>query len=287
MGNVVANSVTASIEGGSVVTAAGDITITAKDIAPSIIPDWIVPADRADDLTKALDGTPVDLDANILSVMVSVAASGSVAVNAALVGNIIANNVTAEISGSDVESTGGLIDLDALSKAGIIGLTVGVAGSGSVAVNATGYGNVITNRIESSVTGGSHVTADDLIDITAMDSSQIRSLGISVAGSGAVSAGALLAANVVANTVIANIAGSTVESGSTLNIEAENNSDILGLTAGVAGSGAASVLLSLSANVISNTTEAGITSGAGLFMSLHLMMQLLTTRKRILFRLTR
>jgi hypothetical protein len=144
-----------------------------------------------------------------------------------------------------------------------------VAGSGAVAVNATGFGNIITNRVESFVRAGSHVqTLADSIGLSATDTSSIRSLGLSIAGSGAIAAGALLGANVITNAVLAEISGSSVDSASTLDLNAQNNSNILGLTFGVAGSAIGAGFLSLSANVISNSTQAGITEGAGLVQSL-------------------
>jgi hypothetical protein len=81
--------------------------------------------------------------------------------------------------------------LNARSKAGIAALTVGVAGSGAVAVNATGFGNVITNSVTSTIKGASHVHAGGLADLTATDTSLVRSLAVSIAGS-AVGVGALI-----------------------------------------------------------------------------------------------
>src|SRR5208283_1024323 len=258
MGNVISNTVTALISG-STVTAAGDITVTAQDIAPSVIPTWMVPANTQSTINSDLSGSPIDPTANILALMVSVAGSGTVAVNGAISGNVISNTIEADIiDSSTVQSTGGKLDLEADSKAGIIAVTVGVAGSGAVAVNATGFGNVIANTIDASIRDGSRVTTSSLVKQNATDQSDIRSLGISVAGTGAVAAGALIGANVISNTVSAEISGSTVMSGSTLDLSAQEESTILGFTTGVAASGAGAGLLSLTANVITNTTEAGI-----------------------------
>jgi hypothetical protein len=160
-------------------------------------------------------------------------------------------------------STGGAVDVEALSKAGIMALTIGVAGSGSVAVNATGFGNVITNRVKAAISAGSKVTADGLVDLTAKDQSMIRSLGVSVAGSGAVAVGALIAANVITNTVVAEISGSTVTSGTALDVKATSDSSILSLAGGVAASGTVGVLVSLTGNVITGTTSA-LVSGSTL-----------------------
>ncbi len=262
MGNVIANDVTAVISD-STVTAGKDVTVKAEDVPPSLIPSWIVPADRADELNDNLAGSPVDLDGNILAIMVSVAASGTVAVNASFMGNVITNDVQAIIDHSTVATTnGGKIDLDADSGAGIIALTVGVAGSGVVAVNATGYGNWIQNTVDASIRNGSNVHSAGLMELTADDDSSVRSLAVSVAGTGAVAVGALIGVNVITNTVTAEISGSTAASDSTLNLAAGSTSGIMALTAGVAASGAVSVLVSFSGNVITNTTRAAVTSGS-------------------------
>jgi hypothetical protein len=278
MGNVIANDVSATISD-STVTATGNISLAAEDKAPNAIPfmdavgDYVPDDDGATDpdaedsrstrdrLAEAVDGSPVDPDTNILSLLVSVAGTGGVAVNGAFVGNVITNSIEAGIDNSTVTSTAGDITIDTDSKAGIIALTVGVAGSGTVAVNATGFGNVIANSVAARIAGGSTVTTEaaaGLIRLTADDASQIRSLAVSVAGTGAVAIGALIGANVITNSVVAEIAGSTVDSGSTLQLAAANDADILSLTVGVAASGAGAGLLSLSANVISNTTRAAL-----------------------------
>ncbi|BCS96179.1 hypothetical protein DSLASN_18110 [Desulfoluna limicola] len=260
MGNVVTNDVIALIRDSEVDTV-GDVTLKARDDDPSVIPDWMVPADHSADFNDSLDGSPIDLDANILAVMISVAGSGTVAVNGAFSGNVITNDIVATIESSTVTSSAGDVVLDADSNAGIVALTVGVAGSGAVAVNATGFGNVIANSTQARIEEGAAVTTSlGGIALTADDSSLIRSAGVSVAATGGVSVGALIGANVITNAVISEISGSTVDSGATLNLAATNDADILGLTVGVAGSGGGAAMLSLSASVIDNTTRAAISA---------------------------
>ena len=262
MGNVISNKVLATISGpGTNVHAAGDVILKAQDVAPGILTGWNLGnnAQNKADVNASLSDPLFDPTANIMAVNISVAASGTVAVNAAFTGNVIANTIKADIlDHATVHSTGGKVDLEAVSKAGIIGITVGVAGSGTVAVNATGFGNVITNTVDASILGGSTVTAAGLIHQTAIDRSTIRSLGISVAGSGAVSVGALIGANVITNSITALVSGSTVSSGSTLNLSAESGASVISFSTGVAGSGAVSVLVSLSGNVITNTMKAAV-----------------------------
>ncbi len=263
LGNAIINSVASTISG-STVSAAEDIVLTARDLAPSVLTPWNLGSEKnEDDVDAALSGSPIDLDANILALNIGVAASGSVAVNAVLTGNDITGSVETAITGSTVTSTTGDIVLDSDAGSGIISMTVGVAGSGAVAVNATGFGNVIDNSVTSTISGTSTVKADGLVDLSATDQSRISSLGVSVAGSGAVAVGALIAANVITNTVVAEISGSTVTSGGTLGLAATSASNILSLAGGVAASGTVGVLVSLTGNVITCTTSA-LVSGSTL-----------------------
>ncbi|MCP3849676.1 MAG: hypothetical protein GY694_05490, partial [Gammaproteobacteria bacterium] len=176
MGNVIANTSSAIISSDSVVTASGNISLLADDINPGVVPfmdavgEYILGEDQKQGLSDALAGTPFDPSANIVSLMVSVAGSGGVAVNGAFTGNVITNTVTASIDDSDVRSTGGDISITSDSRAGILALTVGVAGSGAVAVNATGFGNDISNNISAAISDGSVVTTDTGdIDLSASD----------------------------------------------------------------------------------------------------------------------
>lgn len=259
LGNAIINSVAATISG-STVSASGDIVLTARDLAPSVLTPWNLGSEQNKaDVDAALSGSPISLDANILALNVGVAASGSVAVNAVLTGNDITGSVETGITGSVVTSTAGDIVLDSDASSGIISMTVGVAGSGTVAVDATGFGNLIANSTTAAINGGSVVKATaGAVDLDAQDSSLIRSAAVSVAGTGAVAAGALIGANVITNTAASDIVSSSVIAGTTLDLEARNAADIMGLSVGVAGSGAGAGVLSLTANVIANTTRASI-----------------------------
>ena len=267
MGNAIANQVFAEVTDNSTVTAEGAVTIEAQDVAPSFIPGLTMTSGDSTELDSQTSSSPISLSGNILAIMVSVAGTGGVAVNAALSGNVITNTVEANIIGSTVlagyNTSGALVSssagvsMSALSQDAIMAVTVGVAGSGTVAVNATGFGDVITDTIATTISGGSTVKSGGSTGLTAKDKSNIASLGLSVAGTGAVAVGALIAANVIANTVESEISGSTVTTGSTLSLDAESDATIIGLTTGVAV-GAVAGVISLSANVIDGTTEAAI-----------------------------
>jgi hypothetical protein len=271
LGNAVANTISALITNGSTVKSGGNATITASELAPSVIPTWVIPSDQQAALTSSLSYSPIDLTADILAVNVSVAGSGTVAVAAAVTGNVIHNTIKADITGSTVlagvtagsgdaytvTNSSAAVSLTSKSEDKIISVTAGVGASGTVGVSALLFGNVITSSIESEITD-STVRSGGAMQLKASDDSSIRSVGLSIAASGTVSVGAIVAANVVTNTVKTEIAGSTVTSGSSLDVTALNDSTIYGFTTQVSGSGVVGVGVVFAANVIANTTDAEI-----------------------------
>ena len=184
-------------------------------------------------------------------------------------GNVVHNSVKTTISGSTVRAgynaTGTAIIngnadvfLTSLSEAGILAVSVGVGASGKVAVQATGFGNVITNTTSALIESGSTVRSGGITDLTAKDKSHISSIGLSIAASGNASISAIIGANVITNTVDALISASTVSSGSILNISAASNSTIFSFAGGVAASGSVGVQVTMAGNVVTNKTRATI-----------------------------
>jgi hypothetical protein len=162
LGNAVANKISALVTGGSTVTSGGNATIIASETAPSVVP-WTAPSS----VGSALNDSPIDLTADILAVNVSVAGSGTVAVAAAVTGNVIHNTIAADITDSTVlagvkdnkdgtytiKNANAGITLSSQSEDKIISITAGVGASGTVGVSALLFGNVVTSSIESTITG--------------------------------------------------------------------------------------------------------------------------------------
>ncbi|NLX97528.1 MAG: cadherin-like domain-containing protein, partial [Rhodopirellula sp.] len=269
LGNAVANDVSATIQG-STVSAGGDVVVSAIDQAPSVLPDWMLSDEKEAELDQALEGTPIDLNANILAINVSVAGSGSVAVSAALSGNVITNSIVANIADSTVtagvDSQGGVTNAEgdvyvtSVSDAGIIAVNVGVGASGAVAVQASGFGNVITNTIAAAIDDNSTVAAGGVVHVSAVNSSAINSVALSVAASGSVAVSAIIGANVIRDTISAGIADSTVTCGSALAVEAETRSTVYAFATGVGVSDVVAVQALIAANVIADSTSATITN---------------------------
>ncbi len=258
LGNAIANTVMAAINA-SIVTAVGDTTIAAIDHAPSILPDWMLSSEKEDELDAALEGTPVDLSAGILAIMVSVAGSGTVAVSAAVSGNVITNTVTAKVDGSTVRA-GGDVVVSAVSDSGIVAITVGVGAAGTVGVQATCFGNVIVNRADALIQGNSKVVAGGLVDVSAIGSSTVSSIAVSVAASGSVAVSAIVGANVITDTLNAAITDSEVTSGTTLDVDAESRATVYAFGTGVGASGVVAIQALIAANVIVDRTSATITN---------------------------
>ncbi|OQX63577.1 MAG: hypothetical protein B5M56_02285 [Desulfococcus sp. 4484_241] len=65
MGNTIANTVEAAITG-SAVTAADNVALAASDLAPSVIPEWIVSEEDMDNINAYLVDSPIDLPSTAL-----------------------------------------------------------------------------------------------------------------------------------------------------------------------------------------------------------------------------
>ncbi|MBD3869628.1 MAG: hypothetical protein IFK94_16020, partial [Acidobacteria bacterium] len=238
--NIIANEVQSRIVG-STVKAAGSVTLDARDEAPSLIPEFLwslLPTETSDEIQDIMDGTPFDLDVNILALSVSVAGSGTLAAGATGAINIIANTVRSEINSSTVTATAGDVALYAGSESRIIALTAGISGSGKWALDASGTLNTITNTIEAAIRNVSDVHAEGLVSLDAIDDSAISSVVFNIAASGTVALGLNGSGNIIASTVRSIINGSTVQSTSgDIILSALTDSDILAFAGGIAGSG--------------------------------------------------
>ena len=186
VGNLVTNTVEAMITG-STVTAAGAVTLSATDIAPSTIPSWIVPTSDQSDYNSATSGSPADLSrANILALVINIGGAGGVAATVTVLGNKIANTVESGIDSSTVYAgvsplTGSAdITLTALTDDSIIAASAGFAAASLAGVSANIMGDQIANTVTATVTG-STVQAGGKLSLSASDTSGITVVGLSIA----------------------------------------------------------------------------------------------------------
>jgi Ca2+-binding RTX toxin-like protein len=265
--NIVSDTVHASVEEDSSLTSAAGLTITAKDFS-------LIMAD-AGGLSGAVAGGK--------------STSGAGSIGASLAVNVIANDIGSFISDSTV-TTGGGVELTALSEATIWALTVGGSGAGAGSSEGTGIAlsvggavtvNVVSNAVKASIEDSSDVTTatDGMLSLEARDRSLVlaNAVGLSGAGAGgkssgvAASTGASLAVNVIANTVRSFISGSTVTSGGDAELTAGSEAAIWALSVGGSGAGAGggdqggfaiSGGGAVSVNTVANLVEASIEDDA-------------------------
>ncbi|WP_158271824.1 LEPR-XLL domain-containing protein, partial [Methylosinus sporium] len=131
---------------------------------------------------------------NALTGGVAISSSGS-AVGAAISANYIANQVTAKVDGSTIDSNGDAI-IDAEETAAIHSLTLGGAGGDNVSFASSLSINVIDNTVTAAVVGAtSNLSARNNLRVTADDTANIVAIAGGLAAGGDVGVG-LAATNV-------------------------------------------------------------------------------------------
>ena len=103
MGNAIVNTIEAVIDN-SMIAAGNNVSLSAsEDNTGGGLP--FIPESWADAVSDALDGSPISPDGNIFALMVSVAGGGA-GMNAAVMGNAIANNINSQIRNNSVVLAG-------------------------------------------------------------------------------------------------------------------------------------------------------------------------------------
>jgi hypothetical protein len=261
--NVIAEAITAQIDGGSVSAQGpqGSLTVHAED---------------ASTITSV---------AGALSAGGAGGVGGGVAgqEGASLAFNVIADPTTAEIANAAVGASGD-VTVEADSTAVITGVTIGFAvggaggegGGGAYSGAGSLSMNVIASPVKADIDGGS-VSAGGALTVQAEDVSVITAVGGAFAISGAGGAGggisgqtgAAVAVNFIGNFVTAAIDGADVTAPDGVTVTANSAAVITGVTIGFAagGSGGAGGGVNIgeagsgSLNLIANSAEARI-SGA-------------------------
>jgi hypothetical protein len=212
---------------------------------------------------------------------VGLAIGGSVAVN------VVSNDTRAYISGSVIGAPGALVGdvtLNAEADSRIWALTI--AGSVSVGHSKNKFGgalsgsiagsvNIVTNTIETGITGGTSVKSSAGLSLSATDKTGIianaagGSLSVGAGKTGlAMAVGGSFAINSIGNTVRSYVDSSTLDTNGAISIISTSDSSIWGLAVGAAvgvgvgsagGTGASlSIGVSVSHNSIGNITESYI-----------------------------
>ena len=273
-------------EGGgvSLVGAGSGSGNTVVNKVESSVKDSTVVVDGAVNLT-ATDETKITADAGAAALAIAGGQGGgvSVAIGASVSINDVDNQVRTIVDNSTIDGAAS-VNQSARSTSKIDSLTIagaaGVAGGqgGGVAGSGAGAGsdNKVNNTVESLVQGGSQVTTDGTMTLSATDESEIKAdaggAAIALAGGQAggvgVSVGAAAATNEIGNTIRASIRESAVDATGKVDVSAASSADIDVLALGVAGalSGGLGGGVALagagagSGNKITNTIEALLTN---------------------------
>jgi len=190
------------------------------------------------------------------------ALSGGVAgaAGSAIGAGVSLNEINSSINSSVVDSqvSGKNVSVTASNDSDIESLAVGGAGAASFALG----GGVATNEIQATMEArvtGSTIDAEKNVDVSAENSSEIRTLSGGVAGAGAYAIGAGVSLNEIESNMSASVMDSQINSGKDVSVTSSNDANIKALAVG--GAGAASFALGggVATNDIQNDMDAHIT----------------------------
>ena len=250
--------------------------------AASLSLNWIrnsVEARIADSAKAQASSGAVKVSASDQATLNSLAGGGSgagtAAIGAAVGYNYVGGNPddpgdydTANIIRAYIDNATVIADtvtVDATSDADINTFSVSISGSGTFAGAGSFSLNWIRKTVDAHISGNASVTATGDIDVLASDTSDIRSGSAQISGSGTVAIGAAVAYNEIDNTVKSYVDSSSVivtaGNAGNIRIVATSDATISTLSAGISGSGTASVAGSASSNLIHNDVRAYINGG--------------------------
>ncbi len=240
--NIIKSQVDAHISGGSVVTAQGDVRITAHERSKIFV----------------------------VANATTIKKGGSFALAIAMVDNEVANTVKAYAEASTVTATTGVVEITAISFEDILAVSVGVAVE--TGGKFSGGGSYNTNNVHSSIEAyinGGTVIANGSVhllatDMDGLDQTTIVAIsgGASISG-GSAALGVAIATNQFANVISARIDAATVTSQtSDVRVEAKTNPHLTVLALGVGAADKFGAEGTVTLNHVESAVEARIT-GAG------------------------
>ena len=223
------------------------------------------------DGTTALDVLALD-SSGIVAVGGAVAVGMGSGLGAAVGFNEIDGATSAVIEGSNVNVSAG-VSVTAFSQSDIVGVTIGVAGGGGDGFAAAGSAsaNLIQDVVQAMIVNAvnptimSVIIAGGPILVEASDTSSIVGAAGGISGSvGGAAVGVALTYNLIQNTVSAFAEESKLNSQGDITVDADSSPAIIGIAAGIAGSGGDSIggAGSIAINSIVGAVDAHISDGA-------------------------
>ncbi|HND55831.1 MAG TPA: hypothetical protein PLV92_25620, partial [Pirellulaceae bacterium] len=190
------------------------------------------------------------------------------AIGAAVSKNLISRSVFATLNGPTVTSP--TVELAAFSNGDIDAFAVGGSGAQNFALGGSVVLNAFTVTVECRILGGSTVTANTALTLTALEDSTIRALSGAVAIANQAAIGAAVATNDIANTVRTSIANGNLAKNITvgsLTMSATSDSTITIITVGGSGAGTFAAGGAVALNDISNTVDSHVSSNSRVILN--------------------
>ena len=265
----------AGVSAGGSASVSGTVVVTQTHGTAGAVMDKVTINNAEAVTAKALD------DTDILSVIGSINASGTLAAGAGVayteIGDVSTDtengqHVTAEIKNSTINSAsaGSTVSANAEDTARVYNIAIGVGGAGNVAVQGASATTLINKETSAGINStnidaGHEGSTKANVTVDAQNSSEITSSAdvAAAAGSGA-GVGAGIAVNRIIQQTNAAVNGGTMNVNNlTVNANATPQITNIGVGIGVAGSGAG-VTGSVAVNMIENDVTAHIGNGANI-----------------------
>ncbi|WP_302173380.1 leukotoxin LktA family filamentous adhesin [uncultured Hydrogenophaga sp.] len=222
------NQTLAQVDGGSVLQAAGEVRVAARDAA------------------------------EIESLAGSVALSGQAALGVAAAYNRIGNATEARVAQASLN--GGSVAIEARTSADIANAAVGGGGAAKAAVTGSLGVNTIDNRTAATATDAD-LDATGAAAIVAQDDSRIQSISGAAAVGGNAAVGAAGAYNHIGGTVLAQMSGGTLDAASA-RVSGQRTGDLEVWAISGAGSASAGFAGSIALNEVGGSNVARVADGA-------------------------
>ncbi len=231
----------------------------------------------ADDNTVTLTGA-LAVSASDQGVIKTAAAdaegAGTAAGGAAIAINTLDNDIAATLSGGNTQA--GSVSVSAIGKGDLQALAAVGAGAGTVAGDVSDTENIISGNISAKITGAASIGSSGAVNVTATDSSTIKSLSGSVGFAGTAAFAGARAHNRIGDVpnddvasdpkdptpppaaTTATIDGGSVIGAASVGVTAKFNGSIETIAVGASGAGTVAIAGSLSDNLIGDQVSAAI-----------------------------
>lgn len=278
--NVIVNSTTAGVTGGSVALTSGALGLSAKStgaidslgaagavgadnaVSATLVGNTITNTTRAhlNNVTGANTSTGGSVVAEDTSTIRSIAGSaalapGAVAVGGAAAASTITNTTEALVDGTTLNAGAGAFTHTASNSSTIKTLAAAGAGGGGVAAAVSAATNTIVNKTHALMTGTT-LTAGNMTQ-QSRDTALIQTLsGAAAVSVGTVGVGFAASINTVTNENWSGATGSNLTLSGTLTNDTRSTENIDSIAVAMSAAGGAAVSPSVATNTITNSTQA-------------------------------